>query len=50
MYNVGSEGKLSAAAERLDSVRREIAKVIVGQNDVVEGVLICLLSGGHVLL
>jgi MoxR-like ATPase len=47
---VGSDGKLSAAAERLDSVRREIAKVIVGQNDVVEGVLICLLSGGHVLL
>jgi MoxR-like ATPase len=47
---VGSEGKLSAAAERLDSVRREIAKVIVGQNEVVEGVLICLLSGGHVLL
>jgi MoxR-like ATPase len=47
---VGSEGKLTAAAERLDSVRREIAKVIVGQNDVVEGVLICLLSGGHVLL
>jgi MoxR-like ATPase len=38
------------AAERLDSVRREIAKVIVGQDDVVEGVLICLLSGGHVLL
>ena len=47
---MGSEGKLSAAAERLDSVRREIAKVIVGQNDVVEGVLICLLAGGHVLL
>ena len=47
---MGSDGKLSAAAERLDSVRREIGKVIVGQNDVVEGVLICLLSGGHVLL
>jgi MoxR-like ATPase len=47
---VSSEGKLSVASERLDSVRREIAKVIVGQNDVVEGVLICLLSGGHVLL
>ena len=47
---MGSEEKLSAAAERLDSVRREIAKVIVGQNDVVEGVLVCLLAGGHVLL
>jgi MoxR-like ATPase len=36
--------------ERLNAVRREIAKIIVGQDDVVEGVLICLLSGGHVLL
>lgn len=36
--------------DRLDTVRREIAKVIVGQDDVVEGVLICLLAGGHVLL
>jgi MoxR-like ATPase len=34
----------------LNAVRREIAKVIVGQDDVVEGVLICLLSAGHVLL
>ena len=31
-------------------MRREIAKVIVGQDDVVEGVLICLLASGHVLL
>ncbi len=31
-------------------MRREIAKIIVGQDDVVQGVLICLLSGGHVLL
>src|ERR1700751_967959 len=38
------------AADRLRAVRREIAKVIVGQDDVVEGVLVCLLSGGHVLL
>ena len=31
-------------------VRREIGKVIVGQEDVIDGVLICLLAGGHVLL
>ncbi len=31
-------------------MRSEIAKIIVGQDDVVEGVLVCLLSGGHVLL
>src|SRR6266436_6050355 len=47
---VGSEASLKLAVDRLNAVRREIAKVIVGQDDVVEGVLICLLSGGHVLL
>src|ERR1700694_3378827 len=50
MRIVGSEAKLQLAVDRLNSVRREIAKIIVGQDDVVEGVLICLLAGGHVLL
>src|SRR6476620_740283 len=50
MKNVGSEASLQLAVDRLNTVRREIAKVIVGQDDVVEGVLICMLSGGHVLL
>jgi MoxR-like ATPase len=50
MYYVGSEATLKIAVDRLSAVRREIAKVIVGQDDVVEGVLICLLAGGHVLL
>src|SRR5438067_2069838 len=50
MKNVGSEATLQQAVDRLNAVRREIAKIIVGQDDVVEGVLICLLSGGHVLL
>ena len=47
---MGSEATLQRAVDRLNAVRREIAKIIVGQDDVVEGVLICLLSGGHVLL
>jgi MoxR-like ATPase len=41
---------LEFATSNLESVRTEIAKVIVGQQDVVDGVLICLLAGGHVLL
>jgi len=45
-----TEAELQSAVSRLDSIRREIGKVIVGQQDVVDGVLICLLSGGHVLL
>jgi MoxR-like ATPase len=47
---VGSEATLQLAVDRLNTVRREIAKIIVGQDDVVEGVLICLLASGHVLL
>ena len=46
----GSEAALESAISRLRQVRSEIAKVIVGQDDVVEGVLICLIAGGHVLL
>jgi MoxR-like ATPase len=50
MNDVGSEATLQAAVDKLNAVRQEIAKVIVGQDDVVDGVLICLLAGGHVLL
>ena len=41
---------LQFATSQLTRVRTEIGKVIVGQQDVVDGVLICLLAGGHVLL
>ena len=41
---------LSQSAARLDCIRREIGRVIVGQREVVDGVLIALMAGGHVLL
>src|SRR5580658_10135493 len=44
------EAAASPAVARLNQVRDEIAKIIVGQQSVVDGVLICLLAGGHVLL
>jgi len=47
---VGIEERLQTAVSHIDLVRKEIGKIIVGQRDVVEGVLICLLAGGHVLL
>ncbi len=47
---MGSEATLQQAVGKLNQVREEIAKVIVGQQDVVDGVLICLLASGHVLL
>lgn len=42
--------EFNAATQQIRKVQDEIGKVIVGQNDVVEGVLICLMAGGHVLL
>jgi MoxR-like ATPase len=38
------------ATEQIARVHEEISKAIVGQHDVIDGVLICLLAGGHVLL
>src|ERR1700687_6268028 len=57
--SVGTEGQTGGQplgqqaqflAEKMAEVRREISKAIVGQTEVVEGVLIALLAGGHVLL
>src|SRR5215469_7452158 len=44
------DAALMRATDQLTRVRDEIGKIIVGQQDVVDGVLICLLAGGHVLL
>ena len=37
-------------AQRYQAVRDEVGRVIVGHNDVVDGVLTCLFVGGHCLL
>src|SRR5579871_500708 len=50
MNPVQPDAALQLAASQLARVRDEIGKIIVGQQDVVDGVLICLLAGGHVLL
>jgi MoxR-like ATPase len=47
---VQNDTGLQQAVTQLDRVRKEIAKIIVGQQDIVDGVLICLMAGGHVLL
>ncbi len=44
------EAAATPAVAKLNQVRDEIAKIIVGQQSVVDGVLTCLLAGGHVLL
>ncbi len=47
---MSTESTLHIATSHLEKVRNEIGKIIVGQQHVVDGVLICLLAGGHVLL
>jgi MoxR-like ATPase len=47
---VTTDSDLQSAVVRLDRVRQEVGKIIVGQREVVDGVLICLVAGGHVLL
>ena len=41
---------IQQANDSFHRVREEIGRVIVGQRDVIDGVLICLVVGGHVLL
>ena len=43
-------GQMAWMAERLTALKAELHKVIVGQDDVIEGVVLGMLAGGHVLL
>ncbi len=42
--------EISACRQRIDTLRTEIGKSVVGQRDVVDGVITCMLAGGHTLL
>jgi len=42
--------ELSACRQRIEALREEIAKSIVGQREIVDGVITCMLAGGHTLL
>ncbi len=44
------EGTVDSFTADLRKLREEIGKMIVGQETIVEGVLTCLLGGGHALL
>ena len=45
-----NETTVAQFKDQFARVRAEVGKVIVGHQDIVDGVLICLLSGGHALL
>ena len=42
--------ELEFFTERIEKLRAEVGKVLVGQTEVVDGVLTCLVADGHVLL
>jgi MoxR-like ATPase len=44
------QARLDRFAETYEAVAREVGRVIVGHRDVLEGVLLCLLTGGHAIL
>jgi len=46
----GLERQIALFSQQMAKVRSEISKAIVGQAEVVEGILIALLAGAHVLL
>jgi MoxR-like ATPase len=46
----GPRPPVDPARERLGAVRAEVAKVVVGQDAAVSGLLVAMLCGGHVLL
>lgn len=47
---IESKAQVEQAAEKIASLKAEIGRVIVGQREVVEQLLWCLLAGGHALL
>jgi len=48
--HTGHEQRAGEAREALSAVRTEVAKAVVGQDAAVSGLLVALLSGGHVLM
>ncbi|MFT7520683.1 MAG: MoxR-like ATPase, partial [Kiritimatiellia bacterium] len=44
------EQELSYFADRIQRLRDEVGRVLVGQPDVIDGVLTCLVADGHALL
>ncbi|MBI2844504.1 MAG: MoxR family ATPase [Armatimonadetes bacterium] len=45
-----AEDRIAEFNQRLMRLREEVGKVIVGQDEIVEGTIICLISNGHALL
>ncbi len=49
-FDAEQHGDFAAAGRQTSELLNEIGKVVIGQDEVVRQVLICLLAGGHVLI
>lgn len=47
---MSEESQFNLENQKLDEVRQEVAEVVVGQSDLVDRLLVCLLCNGHVLI
>jgi len=47
---VNEEARLASARERLEALRTQIQRRIVGHRELIDAILACLLASGHVLL
>src|SRR5215217_5764130 len=47
---MSTESQIAAFRQTWQNLRNEIGKVIVGNDEIVEGTLMAIFSGGHVLL
>src|SRR5678816_3402519 len=48
--NEETREQIEAFRRKIGTLREEIARIIVGHRDVVDGVLTCMLAGSHALL
>lgn len=48
--NTVSEKRCNELVEKVGHVRQEVAKIIVGQEDVIDKILMCIFAGGHALM
>jgi len=44
------EYKILYCSDILQQIKKEISKIIIGQNDLIDKIIIALISGGHILL
>jgi MoxR-like ATPase len=50
METTGLVSKIESASKRLETARREIGKRVIGQKEMIDGMLMGILAQGHVLL